>query len=92
MSHQTTLAQPIRDSLEITLYMVEKYPDLIPASHKGKILPLLEELHSINYFSLSFTGMQEVINMHLRDPIVKLLESPGISQRYHDALQYKLSV
>jgi hypothetical protein len=92
LSHQTALAEPIQDSLEITLYLAERYSDLIPQSHKDEIIKLLHDLHSINYFSLSFPGKAEFASMRLRDPILKLLEEPTISDRYRNALRYKLSV
>jgi glutathione S-transferase len=90
LTHQTALSQPIRDSLDITLYIAEQYPELIPQSHRDEISHLLQDLHSINYFSLSFSGEPEVASSIMRDPIMQILERPDISERYRDALQYKL--
>ena len=74
------------------MYTAEQYPDLIPQSHKDEIARLLRDLHSINYFSLSFSGKQHIASTRLRDPILQLLGQSNISQRYRDALQFKLKV
>lgn len=92
LTHHVALPKPIQDSLDITLYIAERYPDLMPQSHKDEIIHLLQELHSINYFSLSFSGKPEIANAVLRDPVLQLLERPDISERYRDALRYKLKM
>jgi glutathione S-transferase len=49
------LASPIADSMEVTRYLWERHPQLLPDSHKDQILEKLNKLHEINYFSLAFS-------------------------------------
>ncbi|KAL3446404.1 hypothetical protein BJX65DRAFT_279528 [Aspergillus insuetus] len=84
------LEKPIADSLEITHYLAQRYPSLIPASHKKKITDLLHDLHALNYFSLSFPGREHVAE-GLKQCVFKRLAG-DISPRYRDALTFKLGV
>ena len=84
------LQKPIDDSLEITHFLAERYPSLIPASHKAQISDLLAELHALNYFSLSFTGREYVADGFKQNVFKRLGED--ISPRYRDALTFKLGV
>ena len=90
MLASTSLETPIADSLEITHFLAERYPSLIPASHKVQISDLLAELHALNYFSLSFTG-REYVAEGLKQSVFRLLDA-DISTRYRDALTFKLGV
>ena len=45
---------PVENSLDITLFIAKRYPDLIPERHHEQTTALPDELHSLNYFSLSF--------------------------------------
>ena len=85
------LQTPITDSLEITLYLMNLYPDLQPATHKQQILRLLHELHAINYFSLSF-GANPHFAHSMKDDILQRMKVPSISERYREALEYKLAM
>ena len=85
------LKRPIADSLEITFFLAESYPSLIPDSHKEQIVSLLEELHSLNYFSLSFVGREHVADSFKKN-VLDRLNTPDISRRYRDALTFKLGV
>lgn len=85
------LKQPIADSLEITFFLAERYPSLIPDSHKEQIVSLLKDLHSLNYFSLSFGGREHVADM-FKKTVLDRLNTPDISRRYRDALTFKLGV
>ena len=76
------------DSLEITKRFAESYPSLMPAQHREKIISLLEELHGINFFSLTFTnkpGPTEERKAWLQ----KQLES-DISDQYRKAIEGKI--
>ena len=42
--------------MEITKRFAESYPSLIPKQQREKIISLLQELHGINFFSLTFTN------------------------------------
>jgi glutathione S-transferase len=50
------LPTPLADSLDITKYLIQQYPSLVPEAYKEQILDLLEKLHQISYFSLTYTG------------------------------------
>ena len=78
----------IPDSLEITKYLAKSYPSLIPASHADEIRRLLSQLHSLNYFSLSFTGRPEAP----RGAKAFLEKQLGgdISERYREAIKVKV--
>ncbi|KAJ5157225.1 uncharacterized protein N7482_008325 [Penicillium canariense] len=82
---------PVPDSLEITHYIANVYPNVIPKSHRDEITALLKELHGLNFFSLSFTGRTGVA-AGLAATVEKLLEDPTISGRYRKALEFKREV
>ena len=78
----------IPDSVEITKYLSESYPALIPSSHQKEIHALLEKLHSINFFALTYAGKPET-----QEKAKAFLEQKlrsDISQRYREAIEYKL--
>jgi glutathione S-transferase len=85
------LPRPVADSLDITFYLAEHYPSLMPSDHETDIKRLLRELHSINFFSLSFTGKPHLAE-GFKLAVSKRLNQVGISQRYADALRYELEV
>jgi hypothetical protein len=91
LTHPTGLSAPMPDSLAITMFLADRYPSLIPPTHGEEIRQLLNDLHSINYFSLSFPGRPQVAN-GFKAAVLKRLDRPGISQRYLTALKYKLEV
>ena len=84
------LDKPICDSLEITHFLAQRYPSLVPAEHKEDITRLLKELHALNYFSLSFPGRESVAE-GFKENVFKRLEG-DISDRYRNALTFKLGV
>ena len=76
------------DSLEITKYIGRSYPSLLPESHSKQILDLLEQLHGINFYSLTFTGSPAAVEGR-RDGLRKQLEG-DISDRYRKAIEFKI--
>jgi glutathione S-transferase len=90
--NSTQLDKPITDSLEITFFLAERYPSLIPESHKKEITKLLVDLHALNYFSLSFPGREHVAEGFKQNVFKRLAADADISPRYRDALTYKLGV
>jgi len=82
---------PMADSLKITLYMAKRYPDLIPGAHAAEIHRFLTDLHALNYFSLSFPGRAGA-GEHLENTVRERLEKKDISERYRQALEFKLNV
>jgi glutathione S-transferase len=85
-----SLDKPVADSLAITHYLASLYPSLLPPSHKERITKALQDLHALNYFSLSFAGRVHVAQGS-KDAVMKRLEGE-ISDRYREALKYKLEV
>lgn len=73
------------------MYMTERYPTLLPPAHKEEIGRRLHELHALNFFSLSFTGKTQMAQA-MKASIERKRDEPGISQRYKDALKYKLTM
>lgn len=82
-SHKT-----LPDSLEITKYFAQSYPDLMPEPYKEKIISLLQELHGINFFSLTFTGKPGPTEAR-KESLQKQLES-DISEKYRKAIEGKI--
>ncbi|KAK4574113.1 hypothetical protein LTR86_001874 [Recurvomyces mirabilis] len=87
----SSLDTPITDSLDITYYIAERYPTLMPSEHKQTIIDLLGELHDINYFSLSFGDKPDGAKGQAK-AIRGRMEDPAISPEYRRALEYKLSI
>lgn len=76
------------DSLAITKCLAKSYPSMIPKPHESQILELLDGLHGINFFGLTFAGKTPVVegmkvNLHK-------IEQGDISDRYQAAIDYKL--
>ncbi|KAI1617798.1 hypothetical protein EDD36DRAFT_459471 [Exophiala viscosa] len=87
----TSLAKPITDSLDMTLFLAERYPDLLPTDHREQTVSYLKDLHAINYFSLSFGDQPEMAAGSMK-AIDQRLEAHDLSERYRDALLYKRKV
>lgn len=76
--------------MDITRYLAKYYPAIIPTSHENEINTRLDALHALNYFSLSFPGRDHVAQ-GFKAAVQKRLDG-DISQRYRDALQYKMGM
>lgn len=90
MLASTRLDKPICDSLEITHFLAQHYPSLIPVEHKTEITQFLKELHALNYFSLSSRGPENPAD-GFKESIFEKLDG-GVSERYRTALTFKLGV
>lgn len=80
--------EPIPDSVAITYTIASRYPNLLPKEQEPEIRRLLNALHDISFFSLSFAGKPEMQQSNL-----SLLESrlrEDISERYREAIQRKI--
>ncbi|OAL29354.1 hypothetical protein AYO22_02248 [Fonsecaea multimorphosa] len=84
------LEKTIPDSLQITHHIASLYPSLVPDSHEEQISSLLSDLHSLNYFSLSFSGKEHVA--HGFKTAVQQRLNGNINDRYRTALNFKLDV
>lgn len=91
LTHPSELPTPIADSLDITHFIASNYPGLLPPSHKNEIIELLRELHSINYFSLSF-GSKPAAAKGQELAVEKKIADPNISEKYRRALEFKLKM
>ena len=88
LSHESTQEAPLPDSLNITFFMASIYPSLLPTAHDGQIKYWLKELHTLNFFSLSFAAMPKVAEGILNAVDARLADS-NISDRYRKALEFK---
>ena len=79
------------DSLDITFWLTEYYPDLIPIESEALIRQYLAELHALNYFSLSFPGRDHVAK-GFETAVQRRLDDPDTSDHYRKALEFKLSM
>ena len=80
--------QTLPDSMEITKYFAQSYPSLIPKTAEAEILRLLKELHSINFFSLTFTGSPQFVEGRKAE-LLKELDG-DISDRYREVIKYRV--
>ncbi|KIW89620.1 uncharacterized protein Z519_09776 [Cladophialophora bantiana CBS 173.52] len=85
------LGKPITDSLEITLWLCERHPDLRPPEYADDINRLLRNLHAINFFTLSMRNRPQRAEL-LEGAILAKMNTPGLSARHKKALEYKLTV
>jgi hypothetical protein len=74
------------ESLDITYYIAKQYPSLLPENHKDQILELLNELHNINFFALTF-GSTPIVSTDKKLAVEEKLAQPGISKKYRHALE-----
>ncbi|KAK4945197.1 hypothetical protein LTR10_015623 [Elasticomyces elasticus] len=81
----TSFDIPITDSLDMTLFLAERHPDLLPTDHREQSQSLLRDLHAINYFSLTFGDRPEMAAGNMR-AIDQLLGHSDLSGRYREAL------
>ncbi len=79
------------ESFDITYFIADRYPSLLPTENKDQIRELLNELHDVNYFSLSF-GSKPAAAKAQKIAVEQKLAQPGISEKYRKALEYKLTV
>lgn len=82
-------AKPMPESLDITYYFAQRYPDLLPSAHEHEIKHLLSKLHDINFYSLTFTGKPQVPKGAV-EKMQGMLKQEGISERYQKALEWKI--
>lgn len=80
--------EPMPESVDITWYLCERYPSLLPSQHAETIKRLVTKLHEISFYSLSF-GNMPARGLAIQDKIDETLKDPSISDRYRKALLYK---
>ena len=79
----------LTDSLEITMFLASRYPQLLPGALQGTITAMLDELHQVWFVSLSFTA-QEGRGAGIIRMIQDIVAQPTTSEDYKAALQRKL--
>ena len=76
------------ESVDITYYMAERYPALLPTDHEQDIKKFISKLHEINFFSLTFTGQPKVPQSWKKILQDELDSSP--SERYRKSINHKM--
>ncbi|KAI1383404.1 uncharacterized protein F4822DRAFT_76606 [Hypoxylon trugodes] len=84
------LGKPMPESVDISLYIADWYPSLLPSRHKQVIEELLDELHQISYKLLTF-GTQTTFPTTSVAWLREQSQRPDISDAYRKALKYKES-
>jgi hypothetical protein len=80
----------LTESLDMALFFAERYPALQgPQSHRKRTEELLRELHTLDYYSLSFSRTP-LMGKYIMNTVRERLAMPEISQAYRDALNFKL--
>ena len=87
----STTTKSLPETLAITKYIAQFYPSMIPACFEERINALLEDLHDINFFTLTFSERPDVAR-NFKASVQKLLAKDNISDRYREALKFKLEV
>lgn len=87
----TTSTKSLPETLAITRYFAQSYPSMIPACFEEQINALLEDLHDINFFTLTFSERPGVAR-NFKTSVQNILAKDDISDRYREALKSKLEV
>lgn len=82
-------SEPMPDSMAITYFLASRYPSLLPEPHENEIKTRLEELHHVNFFSLTFTGKPEVQRRNIAS-LQSRLDDEDASERYRKILEDKI--
>jgi glutathione S-transferase len=88
LTHPVLLSKPMPESLDITYYIAKQYPSLLPENHKDQIVELLNELHNINFFALTF-GSTPTVSTDKKVAVEEKLAQARISEKYRQALENK---
>jgi glutathione S-transferase len=81
--------KPLPDSLNITYAFAESYPAILPSEHGAEIKKLLEELHQISVYSLTFTG-NPTSQLKAKEELQNRLKDESNSPRYCKAMEKKI--
>lgn len=91
LANPKELPGPITDSLDITSYLFQFYPNMCPPQFSYHINKYLRELHGINLFTLSFFKYQ-ARGESLMEVTLKALSDPEISAKFRSALEAKIEL
>ncbi|KAH0836149.1 hypothetical protein FOPE_04389 [Fonsecaea pedrosoi] len=84
-----SLGVKLIDSADITRYLCDRYPSLLPSAHKQTIESLLEQLHNISYVTISFKP-EDRRTEGVMEAVEEIMARPETSPRYREMLQRKL--
>ncbi|KAI1097134.1 hypothetical protein F4804DRAFT_328522 [Jackrogersella minutella] len=76
------------ESVDISYYVADWYPSLLPPQHKQVIEELMNELHEISYRLLTFGTTPKYPHIAL-DWMREQINRANISEEYRKALEYK---
>ncbi|ETS87868.1 hypothetical protein PFICI_01696 [Pestalotiopsis fici W106-1] len=91
LTNEQHLTEPMPESVDISYYICDWYPQLLPKEHEAVIRSLVQELHQINYGVLTF-GPGSRHPTRLVAKVEELLEQPGLSESYRSALERKAKI
>ncbi|KIW30508.1 uncharacterized protein PV07_06250 [Cladophialophora immunda] len=83
-----SLGVKLIDSTDITRYLCDRYPSLVPAAHRQTIESLLAELHGISYVTISFKP-EDRRTEGVMEAVQEIMARPDTSPRYREMLQRK---
>lgn len=88
LANNVLFDKPMVESTNISWYIVEWYPQLLPTEHESEIRELLDELHQINAGILTM-GPDGKVPRLLLDKTRSLLKQEDISGEYRELLTFK---
>ena len=80
---------PLNQTSKISTYIAERHPSLLPQEFAAEIVQLINKMHELNFFTLSFRGSPTLAS-GFADAALKRLDDKSISDEYRKALKYKL--
>ncbi|KAI1143260.1 hypothetical protein F5Y05DRAFT_368032 [Hypoxylon sp. FL0543] len=86
--NERLLEKPIAESVDISYYIADWYPTLLPPQHEQVIKELIFELHEISYKLLTFGTKTKYPHLN-RDWLLEQAKRTDISDEYRKALEYK---
>ncbi|KAI1461868.1 hypothetical protein F4805DRAFT_411221 [Annulohypoxylon moriforme] len=89
--NEKLLDKPMPESVDISYYIADWYPSLLPPQHKQVIHELMDELHEISYRLLTF-GTQTKFPSKALEWMQEQMRRTDISDEYRKALEYKSSL
>ncbi|KAH8698730.1 hypothetical protein BGW36DRAFT_426422 [Talaromyces proteolyticus] len=91
LTHPIMFSEPVRESVDISYYLCQFYPELLPIDYRDQIKSLLHALHRLNFHVITFAKRPERAAGLIKTTQERLSRSYN-SEDYHRALEYKLSM
>ncbi|KAI0833932.1 hypothetical protein F5Y06DRAFT_280223 [Hypoxylon sp. FL0890] len=86
--NEKLLEKPLTESVDISYYIADWYPSLLPPQHEQVIRELVDEMHEISYKLLTF-GTETKLPQLSRNWLLEQAKRTDISTEYKKALEYK---